>query len=166
MGSQGLFIPIILKKHHRKIQRTMSDDEAGPELLALLRAHLGLGPPDPSLPPNTHVLRDAQYVYDNSVDVALDMQGTRQAAEQIYAAMQKSQYSTSSWYLHELHPQGRDEKALEFIFTMDLLNFSFWSEKDESTRFAVEYNGQRYTGYWSLVAALRRGLDEGAAFEV
>jgi hypothetical protein len=44
---------------------------------------------------------------------------------------------------------------------LDLLNFSFWSELDDEERFAIEYKGKRWTGYWSLVAALQRALDEG-----
>ncbi|KAI9872029.1 MAG: hypothetical protein M1830_002134 [Pleopsidium flavum] len=43
---------------------------------------------------------------------------------------------------------------------MDLLNFCFWSERGRDDRFAVEYAGKRWTGYWSLVAALKRALDE------
>lgn len=49
---------------------------------------------------------------------------------------------------------------------MDLLNFSFWSEKNEDERFAVEYEGQKWTGYNSLVAALQRALDEGSLLSV
>ena len=38
---------------------------------------------------------------------------------------------------------------------------SFWSERTESERFQVEYCGRRWTGYDSLVACLRRALDDG-----
>jgi Potential Queuosine, Q, salvage protein family len=149
----------------------MSDDEADPELLELLRQHLGLSSGPSSGPPDTGVLKDAQYVCDNSLDVALDFQGTRTAAEHIYQQMQGREYSTSSWHEHELHPkleEGKEEEVLSFVFTMDLLNFSFWSDHDdgkgkepgESEKFAVEYDGKTYTGYKSLVASLRRALDE------
>lgn len=37
----------------------------------------------------------------------------------------------------------------------------FWSDKLESERFQVEYQGRRWTGYKSLLACLRRALDEG-----
>lgn len=37
----------------------------------------------------------------------------------------------------------------------------FWSELDESERYQVLYRGKRWTGYNSLVACLRRALDEG-----
>lgn len=140
----------------------MSDDEADPELLALLRKSLGLGggAANPHTA-ETKVLENAQYVFDNAIDVALNPAKVKEAAETIWQCMQKKAYSTQSWSAHELHPKDKDEKTVDFIFTMDLLNFSFWSELPEEKRFAIEYRGKRWTGYWSLVAALQRALDEG-----
>lgn len=140
-----------------------SEDEADPELLELLRQHLGLGSKqNKNSPPETKVLENAQYVFDNAIDVALNPAQTKEAAETIWRLMQKKAYSTQTWSEHELHPKTKDESTVDFIFTMDLLNFSFWSEeKDESKRFSIEYRGKRWTGYWSLVAALQRALDEG-----
>ncbi|KAM7201183.1 Protein of unknown function (DUF2419) domain containing protein [Naviculisporaceae sp. PSN 640] len=140
----------------------MSDDEADPELLALLRQHLqgklNLNDEDD---PQTRVLEDAEYVYDNSIDVAIDMRSCKNAAETIYAKMQEKGYSPSTWSSHELHPKTQDESTVAFIFLMDLLNFSFWSEKSDAERFAIFYKDRRWTGYWSLVAAIQRALDEG-----
>ena len=140
---------------------TMSDDEADPELLALLRQSLGLGPASSDAPPDTKVLKSAEYIYDNAVDVSISSQHTKAAAETIWKLMQEKNYSTQTWSEHELHPKAKDESTVNFIFTMNLLNFSFWSELSEEERFAVEYKGTKWTGYWSLVAALQRALDEG-----
>ncbi|PQE07689.1 putative cobyrinic acid ac-diamide synthase protein [Rutstroemia sp. NJR-2017a BVV2] len=137
----------------------MSDDEADPELLELLRQHFR--PSAAPSAPETHVLESAEHVYNNSVDVAIDMRSTKAAASRIYEQMQKKEYSTKTWSSHDLHPQAKDESTVDFIFTMDLLNFSFWSLHSEEDRFAIEYKGKRWTGYWSLVAALQRALEEG-----
>ncbi|KAJ5811389.1 hypothetical protein N7474_007690 [Penicillium riverlandense] len=139
-----------------------SDDDADPELLELLRKSLGLGnEPSKGQPPETKVLEGAQYVFDEAIDVALSPQQTKEAAETIWRLMQKKEYSTQTWSEHELHPKTKDESTVDFIFTMDLLNFSFWSEEpDEAKRFAIDYRGKRWTGYWSLVAALQRALEE------
>ncbi|KAL1960389.1 hypothetical protein VTO42DRAFT_7688 [Malbranchea cinnamomea] len=140
----------------------MSDDEADPELLELLRQSLGLGgAPKVRPPPETKVLQSAQYIFNNSIDVALDPDSTKAAAETIWKLMQEKRYSTKTWSMHELHPKIKDEKTVDFIFTLDLLNFSFWSEEeDQEKRFSIEYRGRKWTGYWSLVAALQRALDE------
>jgi hypothetical protein len=137
----------------------MSDDEPDLELLDLLRARFGIGVPDTG-PPETKVLENAQFIYDNSVDAALDMRSTKLAAQLILSEMRKRSYSTATWSEHELHPKSKDESTVNFIFTMDLLNFSFWSVKSEENRFAVIYRGKRWTGYWSLVATLQRALEQ------
>ncbi|KHO01853.1 uncharacterized protein MAM_00854 [Metarhizium album ARSEF 1941] len=140
----------------------MSDDEADPELLDLLRQHLQ-GELDLREEADTGVLDGAKYVYDQGIDMAIDMRATKNAAKTIYAQMQKNHYSAATWSEHELHPKAKDKTTVAFIFTMDLLNFSFWSELPDDERFAIEYRGRRWTGYWSLVAALQRALDETAA---
>ncbi|OJJ64625.1 hypothetical protein ASPSYDRAFT_141246 [Aspergillus sydowii CBS 593.65] len=139
----------------------MSDDEVDQELIALLRKSLGLGggAANPGAA-ETKVLENSQYVFDNAIDVALDPSKTKEAADTIWRQMQKKEYSTSSWSEHELHPKSKDENTVDFIFTMDLLNFSFWSAETAENRFAIEYRGKKWTGYWSLVAALQRALDE------
>jgi len=139
----------------------MSDDEADPELLALLRQSLGLGPTSASAPPSTRVLESAEFVYDNSINVSIVSGGTKAAASSIWQMMQEKDVSTETWSDHELHPKAKDEGTVNFIFTMDLLNFSFWSELDEEMRFQVEYKDKKWTGYWSLVAILQRGIEEG-----
>lgn len=138
----------------------MSDDEPDNDLLDFLRGHFSKATITSTIP-ETHVLEGAEYVYDNSIDVALDYQSTKAAAAMIYEQMQKKEYSTKTWSSHGLHPKAKDESTVDFIFTMDLLNFSFWSERHEEERFAIEYKGKKWTGYWSLVAALQRALDEG-----
>ena len=140
----------------------MSDDEEPDlELLALLRQSLGLGQKDNTAPADTKVLKNAEYVYDNAIDVAIDYWNTKAAASTIWDLMQQSNYSSKTWSAHELHPKTKDEAAVDFIFTMDLLNFSFWSDDESSESFTVEYLGKKWTGYWSLVAALQRALEEG-----
>jgi hypothetical protein len=117
----------------------MSDDEVDHELLDLLRKSLGMGPKDPAAPPETKVLESAQLIYDNSTDVALDMRHTKVSAISLYEEMKKRSYSTKTWSEHPLHPKAKDEATVNFIFTMDLLNFSFWSEKSAGERFTVAY---------------------------
>jgi hypothetical protein len=138
------------------------DDEIDHDLLAFMRQALtgSLQTKKPQKP-NTHVLEHAQFIVDNGIDVALSRDHIVKAAEHVYTAMQAKAYSTDTWSTHELHPKAKTRETVDFIFTMDLLNFSFWSELDADTRFAIDYNGKRWTGYWSLVAALRRALDEG-----
>lgn len=139
----------------------MSDDEADPELLELLRQSLGLGSNSASAPPTTRVLESAEFIYDHSIDVSIVSSATKAAASSLWELMQAKEYSTKTWSDHELHPKAKDESTVNFIFTMDLLNFSFWSALPDEERFQVEYKNRRWTGYWSLIALLQRALEEG-----
>lgn len=142
----------------------MSDDEVDLELLDLLRESLGMsnGQNSSRQPAETKVLENARYIFDNAIDIALSPPGTKKAAEIIWRLMNEKEYSTKTWSQHELHPKSKDVSTVNFILTMDLLNFSFWSdEPDRSRQFAIEYKGKQWTGYWSLVAALHRALEEG-----
>ena len=145
----------------------MSDDEPDLELLALLQKSLGLNDLAAVGPAETRVLESAEYVYNNAVDVALDMRGTKAAASTIWQLMDEKEYSFKQWSEHELHPKSKDKSIVDFIFVLDLLNFCFWSDSDDPEQsFAVEYKGRQWTGYWSLVAALQRALEEGACDDV
>ncbi|KAH7039977.1 uncharacterized protein B0I36DRAFT_4106 [Microdochium trichocladiopsis] len=140
----------------------MSDDEADPELLELLRQHLQGKLTMDDADPETGVLEDVEWLYDNSIDVSLNMRATKNAAAMIWDQMQQKAYSTHNWADHPMHPKTQDDAAIAFIFTMDLLNFSFWSAaEDQDERFAIEYQGRRWTGYASLLAGMQRALDEG-----
>ncbi|KAK3392311.1 hypothetical protein B0T20DRAFT_420773 [Sordaria brevicollis] len=137
-----------------------SDSEPDTELLDLLRQHLQ-GKSSAPTAAETGVLESAEFVYNHAIDVALDMRGCKKAAETIWTSMQQREYSPATWSTHELHPKTKDEETVKFIFAMDILNFSFWSELPEEERFQIEYRGKKWTGYWSLVAGLQRGLEEG-----
>src|SRR5437667_12342485 len=114
----------------------MSDDEVDLELLALLRQSLGIcSTNQKNAPAETKVLEGARYIYNNSIDVALDSQSTRAAAESIWTSIQHKEYSTKTWSTHELHPKANNEDTINLIFTIDLLNFCFWSESGPDQRF-------------------------------
>ena len=138
----------------------MADDDADEELLDLLRQSLANGLSTPAVLKSV-VLEDAEFIYNNSIDVAVDMSGTKAAAESIYQNMQKQNYSQRSWTEQELHPKGKDAATVDFIFTMDLLNFSFWPDNPTDEPFAVQFGDQTWSGYSGLLAVLQRALVEG-----
>lgn len=67
--------------------------------------------------------------------------------------MKFNKYNVSLWKEHVLHPKVADEKAIDWIFVIDSLNFSFWPNLNE------EYTIDGYNGYWALCAAINRALD-------
>lgn len=117
------------------------------------------------------VLESAKYIADNSDYVHVNDAGCNQVAQSIFLKLTQTPYTTESWCSHPLTPSEKTRSTVDWIFTVDLLNFSFWSKVDDldtgdakSQRFAVNYKGELYTGYWSLVAAVNRALDKGIPF--
>lgn len=111
---------------------------------------------------------DTKFVVDRARHVTVNPAACRAVVKDFNAAA----YSTFDWSKHALNPKvgltHTAEEAVKWIFTVDLLNFSFWSEVDdqdtgkaETQRYAVEYKGEQYTGYWALAAAINRALDGG-----
>lgn len=74
--------------------------------------------------------------------------------------MEEQPFDTATWSTHLLHPKAMSLEAIDWIFLVDLLNFSFFSdEPDPEKQFYVIYKGEKFTGYWSLCAAVNRALD-------
>lgn len=117
---------------------------------------------------STGVVSSAKFVASKAQDVFVSEQNCSVAAKAIYKAMQEQEYSTETWASHPLNPDTKTINTVDWIFTVDLLNFSFWSNFDDhdtghssSQRFSVSYKGTLYTGYWSLAAAINKALDQG-----
>ncbi|KAK7061963.1 Queuosine salvage protein [Favolaschia claudopus] len=99
------------------------------------------------------------------------------AAKHIYEKILVESYSPRTWRTHPLHicpvephspTEPLNKAVLNWIFLISALNFSFWSEREgHSDRYAVQWQEgwasskpKRYTGYWTLVAALNRALQD------
>ncbi|THH08520.1 hypothetical protein EW146_g8964 [Bondarzewia mesenterica] len=105
--------------------------------------------------------------------------GVKAAAQHIHARMRAESYTPHTWRTHPLHlcppdpydpTDSRTRATLDWLFLVSSLNFSFWSELEgRPDRYAVAWRAgwdpdaprAIYTGYWSLVAAIDRALDEG-----
>lgn len=81
--------------------------------------------------------------------------------------MKSSKYTTATWKSHELNPKDTTSdpcSVIDWIFLVDLLNFSFWSSSqlfENKPPYTVSYNGKSYTGYWTLPACINRALENG-----
>nr|CAD7403361.1 unnamed protein product [Timema poppensis] len=82
-------------------------------------------------------------------------------AKTILNGLKSKTISLEGFSQHELHPQVSDSAAVDWIFVVDTLNFSFWSPDDSSCKWEVSHNGRKYTGYFALCAAINRAIQEG-----
>ncbi|KAJ2225510.1 hypothetical protein IWW45_007842 [Coemansia sp. RSA 485] len=111
--------------------------------------------------PSVRVLESAQYISEHSNDVFVPKEGVVQAAQQILERMKSSGYSTAEWKKHPLNPSIADQSAIEWIFVVDSLNFSFWTSQPHKHQYAVSLDGTTYRGYWTLCAAINRAIRSG-----
>ncbi|XP_078242259.1 queuosine 5'-phosphate N-glycosylase/hydrolase [Pogona vitticeps] len=103
----------------------------------------------------------AKFIAENSKNVYIKDDGVQNVAEMLFDKVLKKEFGVDGWKSsHELNPQSTGEDAVNWVFLVDALNFSFWSEHEDH-KCMVKYKGKSYTGYWSLCAAINRALDEG-----
>lgn len=105
--------------------------------------------------------KSSEIIAANSADVKVNDEAVQILSHELAKYFTSSdRISLKSWKDCELHPWEKTDQTANFVFLMDLLNFSFWPD-DPDNPFTVKFNGKLYTGYWSLLAALRTAQVEG-----
>ncbi len=73
-------------------------------------------------------------------------------------------WAAEGWHVPEwyeaLHFNDGTERTLNWMLLTDAMNFCFWADPGQP-RWAVEYRGKRYEGYFAEAASLMRAIDEG-----
>ena len=104
----------------------------------------------------------AKLITSQSEDVKILPDGIVSISHELIKIMKKdkSVMNFKGWKKHPLNPSVADNQAIDWIFLVDALNFSFWTPTN-GEKYKVNYRAHSYTGYWSLCAAVNRALDEG-----
>ena len=110
---------------------------------------------------NETILTSAEWISQHSQHVSISTSKLAMVAQEIQNQIQQKPYSIHTWKSHPLHPQIGNKKTIDQVFLMDLLNFSFWSDQQDSSTFVVSLDGVPYTGYWTLCACIQRALRNG-----
>ncbi|XP_029048201.1 queuosine salvage protein [Osmia bicornis bicornis] len=98
----------------------------------------------------------AKVIARLSKNVFIEEEGVKNLACAILEGLKNREVSVNNFSQHEFHPSSNDPRAVDWIFVLDTLNYSFWSKKD-SPKWTV--HGQ--TGYFALCAAVKRAINEG-----
>lgn len=89
-------------------------------------------------------------------DVFIEKEGVTNLSLAILDDIKAGKIRPGNFSQAKHHPKPDDPKAIDWIFVLDTLNFSFWPDKGK-TKWTV--NGE--TGYFALCAAVKRAIDEG-----
>lgn len=106
------------------------------------------------------ILQSNAAVMQSARHVAIDMHAIDTTTSQLIERDTSPQWDAD---IHYRAPgPDADEHTAMWIFALDALNFCFWGQgPDPSVRWRVERNGELTDGYMALVAALKRGVEEG-----
>ncbi|ETW81863.1 hypothetical protein HETIRDRAFT_475396 [Heterobasidion irregulare TC 32-1] len=124
------------------------------------------------------VVESAEWALKECNVVQINDAGVAAAASHIHARLVSESYTPRTWRTHPLHlcpPEPYEASdprilaALHWLFFVSSLNFSFWSPREgQPDRYGVEWrtgwgrdDRTVWTGYWSLLAAVNRALEEG-----
>eukprot|EP00118_Oscarella_pearsei_P026350 m.309803 g.309803 ORF g.309803 m.309803 type:complete len:341 (+) comp47880_c0_seq1:132-1154(+) len=105
-------------------------------------------------------VESGRFIAANSDHIRIDEAAIVKMAKQISVEFARDEKSWLRVWQHPAHPQEVTSEKADWVFLIDLLNFSFWSS-DPTSEFGVEYNGVLYTDYFGLCAAIKRAHEEG-----
>lgn len=125
-------------------------------------------------------LESAEFIMQSAKHVKISDSNLQILAKKIHAALYDKSCNYFDWKASPLNPKKMNEFAINWIFLVDCLNFSFWSDAELQVnhsnagssdaaalaqanveKYTVIYNNVAYHGYWALCAAINRALDDG-----
>jgi hypothetical protein len=119
-------------------------------------------------------LESSEFVMQNAKSVLVNADAVESLAQKIFDSLKDKNCSYFNWKSSPLNPKKMNEFAINWIFLVDTLNFSFWSDQEliqlpdplplnfkrpVIEKYKVIYNDVAYEGYWALCAAVNRALD-------
>jgi len=93
--------------------------------------------------------------------ITLEQGGVERTAQTIYESIRKDGFGMGVWDAHDLNPKTKDQAAIDWIFFVDTVNFSFWPDEGDVKYGVKDKHGTLQTGYWSICAAVNRALALG-----
>ncbi|KAI4501943.1 hypothetical protein M0802_002625 [Mischocyttarus mexicanus] len=96
----------------------------------------------------------AKVISAYAKDVFIEDEGIKTLSYKILEELKAKNLSIKMFSQCKFHPKSSDPNAIDWIFVLDLLNFSFWTDEN-ANKWTV--NGE--TGYFAMCAAIKRAVD-------
>ncbi|KXN72938.1 hypothetical protein CONCODRAFT_4218, partial [Conidiobolus coronatus NRRL 28638] len=100
---------------------------------------------------NNPVVKDCFKVYKECKEVRLNLTGIIECSKKLQFQFNQNKFEFKSWRENTLNPSEANVFALNWIFWIDCMNFSFWSDlefdkklsssKLSQQKYGVEYGG-------------------------
>lgn len=98
----------------------------------------------------------AKLVATLAKDVFIEKGGVNKLALAILDGIKNGKVSLDNFSQVKFHPKNDDPRAADWIFVLDTLNFSFWTDTG-----AAKWKVNGETGYFAFCAAIKRAIDDG-----
>jgi hypothetical protein len=99
------------------------------------------------------IRQSAEWISQNSNHVKVNKDEIKNIALKLMEKMKLVKYSFKNWHLHPLHPKV-SELTPNWIFLIDLLNFSFWHERSDLKPYTVAFDGVDYTVWYAIIVGI------------
>lgn len=98
----------------------------------------------------------AKLVAGLAKDVFVEEAGVKKLAVAVLDGLKTGKIRKGNYSQMRFHPKPDDSRAADWIFVLDTLNFSFWTETG-----AKKWRVNGETGYFAFCAAVSRAIDAG-----
>ncbi|XP_006613970.1 queuosine salvage protein [Apis dorsata] len=98
----------------------------------------------------------AKFINLCSKNVFVENEGVKNVAYAVLKGLKDDKISVNNFSQCQFHPSPEDPKAVDWIFILNTLNYSFWNEKN-----CPKWTVNNQTGYFALCAAIKRAINEG-----
>ncbi|XP_043792103.1 queuosine salvage protein isoform X2 [Apis laboriosa] len=98
----------------------------------------------------------AKFINLYSKNVFIENEGVKNVAYAVLKGFKDGKISVNNFSQCQFHPSPEDPKAVDWIFILNTLNYSFWNEKN-----CPKWTVNNQTGYFALCAAIKRAINEG-----
>ncbi|GAB6027484.1 hypothetical protein CHUAL_001738 [Chamberlinius hualienensis] len=103
----------------------------------------------------------SKFISEAAKHVTVRRDNIKTLSQLVINGMVNGSFNLADWKKFDINPKVADEHAINWIFVVDSLNFSFWTPSNQ--KFVITYENVPYTGYFSLCAAVQRALKDGIA---
>ncbi|XP_014473213.1 PREDICTED: UPF0553 protein C9orf64 homolog [Dinoponera quadriceps] len=97
-----------------------------------------------------------KFIASSARDVFIENENVKRLALQVVEAIANDSFSLNNFLQCAFHPKHDEPLAVDWIFVLDTLNFSFWTATG-----AKKWTVNGCTGYFALCAAVKRAIEEG-----
>ncbi|CAJ0584911.1 unnamed protein product, partial [Mesorhabditis spiculigera] len=103
--------------------------------------------------------QSGKFIAERAEHIKFDEAAVQKVAAMILDAATNGELTQVQFAAQDVHPRGGGVAAIEWVFLLDTINFSFWP--DEGSAWEITWKGTKQTGYFGACAAVNIAMENG-----